>query len=736
MKKLCECVDKGIQGSITVLFASVAAFLVLGSGFVTAMVSYDEGVGLLPDSMAGNLLGSVLFAAFLLFLGRLPQVRSFLTRVDTDAAFSNSLRRGILLALAAAGALFLLILQKEPVADQYWVVHIADAFAEKDYSALMPGGYADTYPNQLGIILVFYFLGKLVGTNNYLLFQLCNVVALVFLYRAFVLFCDRAGRKPHVGLLVLMAAVFFTPGFFYLTFTYGNLIGLSLVMNALLLLDAFAEKKRWCDLVLALVCCYFAVVLKSNYLVFLIGLLVYLVLLLLRHKDLLLLLAMAGIVLVMLLEDPIARGVTRAVTGVTVSEGSSMWSFVAMGMMENPHRFNGWHNGYDIESYHGNAFDVEAQTAENQAKVRELLGNFGRNRAYTIWFFGGKNLSAWTNPDFQGYWLNRAESATVNEPAYLRRLFTLPKASEPLLNAYTFLIYLGALLYALLERRKSAIGYGLMITVFGGFLFHTVWEIKAQYMLFYFLLLIPLFVVGWGRVTQTLEMALKMRGRSEAAGRRGVRDGETAGEMSLHGKEDGKNFRILVISCCVLLLLTLLVYLQLIPSLNNLVAQRDTAYYEQQLEIYPSDRIPDGAYSVRTLSGSALYLDADTDLVRAGESDTQVTLRTSRTDDTLYVRFFDVAEGSLPDGLLMELTDASATPGAAITAGPASDVATQRWNFKRGDAPEGVGSDGAVYGYLRFGPYKALAYDPATGAVTLEWWNLQDANQLWCFEAR
>ncbi len=729
MKNTADHFDKGIRGIITVLFGAVATFLVLCSGFVTSMVSYDEGVGLLPDSMAGHLLGTVLFAAALLFAGKLSAVKEFLGRVDDDPAFSARCRKVLLLTLLGAGALFVLILQKEPVADQYWVVHIADRFVEKDYGSLMPGGYADTYPNQLGIILVFYFLGKLVGTNNYLLFQICNVVALVLLYRSFARLSDLSGRKASLGLLILTACVFFTPGFFYLTFTYGNLIGLSLVMNAVLLFERFASEKKWWQMITAVLCCYFAVVLKSNYLVFLIGMLVYLLLLLIKHRELRLLLGMAGIVLVMLLEDPIARGLTKAVTGVTVSEGSSMWSFVAMGMMENPHRYNGWHNGYDIESYHGNAFDVEAQATENKTKVDELVNYLVHNRAYAIWFFGGKNASAWTNPDFQGYWLNRAESGTVNEPAYLRRLFTLPKASEPFLNAYTFLIYLGALLYALLERRKSRVGYFAMITVFGGFLFHTVWEIKAQYMLFYFLLLIPLFVVGWQDVVMALETVVRKKQATTVSGKHDGAQEKAANRTALKDEEradeDGKNFRILAITCGTLVLITILVYLQLIPSLNNLVAQRDTAFYEQQLEIYPSDRMKEGRYRVMSASGTFLNLDAASGQVHAGSADEKLLLTHSRSDDTLYIRF--------SDGSVMELMSAAAEAGTGVAAGEASDEMTQRWNFKRVSEPLSVGDANTTCGYLRYGPYKALSCDPATGAVTLEWWNLQDENQLWYF---
>ncbi len=78
MKNTADHFDKGIRGIITVLFGAVATFLVLCSGFVTSMVSYDEGVGLLPDSMAGHLLGTVLFAAALLFAGKLSAVKEFL----------------------------------------------------------------------------------------------------------------------------------------------------------------------------------------------------------------------------------------------------------------------------------------------------------------------------------------------------------------------------------------------------------------------------------------------------------------------------------------------------------------------------------------------------------------------------------------------------------------------------------------------------------------------------------
>ena len=66
------------------------------------------------------------------------------------------------------------------------------------------------------------------------------------------------------------------------------------------------------------------------------------------------------------------------------------------------------------------------------------------------------------------------------------------------MNEYQSLIFIGVFCWLLLNfwRRKGLEDQALMITIFGGFLFHMLWEAKGRYILPYFVMMLPMAAVG------------------------------------------------------------------------------------------------------------------------------------------------------------------------------------------------------------------------------------------------
>ena len=67
------------------------------------------------------------------------------------------------------------------------------------------------------------------------------------------------------------------------------------------------------------------------------------------------------------------------------------------------------------------------------------------------------------------------------------------------LDVLQFWTYAGALFYLIFARKDKRFFDSLLlqITVLGGFVFHCVWEAKGQYTISYFVLLLPLAVLGF-----------------------------------------------------------------------------------------------------------------------------------------------------------------------------------------------------------------------------------------------
>lgn len=80
------------------------------------------------------------------------------------------------------------------------------------------------------------------------------------------------------------------------------------------------------------------------------------------------------------------------------------------------------------------------------------------------------------------------------------------------LNLFQPVILAGRVLYFCLSGQKQRReNFLLIVTVFGGFLFHIFWEAKSQYVFPYFLLIFPYSVQGWEYLADRLYGRLRER---------------------------------------------------------------------------------------------------------------------------------------------------------------------------------------------------------------------------------
>ncbi|WP_090815240.1 ArnT family glycosyltransferase [Oribacterium sp. KHPX15] len=504
----------GSMGKVYELIADFAAKIAWGiffcfifwlfivTGYSTVRLGdMNERSYIIHDSMVQNLLFSVVILFLMTLIFR--SFKRFKEKQLKDSVLHRIDHRKVtgvmLLAFTIMCFIFVVTTQHIPRSDQKYVVDCAEEILNHDYSCFEPEGYLDYYPNQYGIVLIMYCLTVIFGSNNYLIFRLINVLALGLLFGFMRSLTEKIFDVP-TSILNCVVLLMFLPLALYVTFVYGNILGLTAGIGSLYYLYGFMEEKgRW-KLAAAVALSAFSVLIKQNYMIFTLGLGIYCLMELLKRRNLRTLAAFFCILFTLSFGSIVPGFLMKQLTGIDKKGGLSSVSFIVMGLQDNPKRFNGWYNEYNYVSYKKAGFDKNLQTERCLVDLKERLNEFAEKPLMAVSFFSGKNISQWCNPDFQAFWINQGLSTASDfkSPGWIVEFLSVYRSERisKLLNLLQFWIIAGALIFAMFSR-KDNVSLCFAVIFIGGFLFHTVWEAKGQYTLPYFVCLIPLSCSGW-----------------------------------------------------------------------------------------------------------------------------------------------------------------------------------------------------------------------------------------------
>ncbi|MCM1309177.1 MAG: hypothetical protein NC223_11310, partial [Butyrivibrio sp.] len=173
---------------------------------------------------------------------------------------------------------------------------------------------------------------------------------------------------------------------------------------------------------------------------------------------------------------------------------------IAMRLQENDLRMDGWSNAYNEQTYIQSGFDGVEASRRAAADIRERLDFFADNPLSAYKFFKNKLRSTWTEPTFQSLWSGPLEDCGQPvKTGFLKNLYGGGASYEAVnvfgsvINTLIYAFALAGAAFSLISRRKTGF-FGLSVSMYlvGGFIFHTVWETKSQYVYPYVYMLIPL----------------------------------------------------------------------------------------------------------------------------------------------------------------------------------------------------------------------------------------------------
>ena len=188
--------------------------------------------------------------------------------------------------------------------------------------------------------------------------------------------------------------------------------------------------------------------------------------------------------------------------GQAIPSGIPKIAWIAMSMQEaaDGGSASGWYNGYNWSVFADSGYDTVIATSVCKEALMERFHYFLHHPQDTVSFFFDKFSSQWNEPTFMSLQTNEWYSRNC-EPQSSLAVSLLYGTGRNLLtevmNVYHFLIMSGAAVGLWLQRKEWRLEKAYFIlNIFGGVLFHMLWEAKARYVLCYFVLMLPLAAVG------------------------------------------------------------------------------------------------------------------------------------------------------------------------------------------------------------------------------------------------
>lgn len=360
-------------------------------------------------------------------------------------------------------------------------------------------GYIEKYPSQMGTIFVIGTLYKIFRTTNYRLIQYINIFSNLITFIFMYLILKKLEKNYKVSKVAYgIMCLTFIPLILLSTYVYGDYMGMALSVVGIYFAMDYKEKGNIVRLLISAVFMCLSYITKMNYVIVILAVLIYF-----------------GLYLLQDIEEKNKKKITKSVFGIIVfilialmpfsliksycnkkygyekdqSIPTSVWIY--LGMNES-YRANGWYSNLAGEAWEDTPLSHTTYPQKIKVRVHDLIKHPG----YAFKFYWKKTVSGWMDPYFQSIWYN---VGVENKDQIMYDIMNTKKykVGEIYQKALTILIYGGAFVAIIKNRKNLNNELTLLFTIFiGGFMFHTMWEMKSRYTLPYVIMLIPISAIG------------------------------------------------------------------------------------------------------------------------------------------------------------------------------------------------------------------------------------------------
>lgn len=489
-------INKGAIFIVAILCTAIIGFLLIASLFFTTEISSNtlEIAVYHRDNVVIHIVCIVGICIIIMKTVRMENLQS------------NKLRNISLLYTTVSGYILIIIANVIPGADQLNVLSCAYQMVNGDYSCLQTGGYLSYYPHQLGLAGYFSLYMLIAGDKSYMLIQFFNVIALVVTQYCLYSICDMIFKNERTKHLAMIMMPLFTPLLFYVVFVYGTIVGLMFSMAAIFFEYRFFQSRKPLDGILSAVFIALGVLLRNNYLIVLIAMVLFYFMDTVLEKSRLSILILCAAILLSWGSGKAIRLVYSFASGIEATGSVPATAFIAMGLQEGS-KAPGWYNEYTIRLFKECGYDTELTSAEARKNITESLKAFASNPKNAVKFFYYKITSMWNDPTFQGFWIIEVRDNKLEGSNFGRSMKEgkLRHALTGLMNIYQSIVLFGVLMWFLLGYHSIERNQLILAVIFlGWFIFHLMWEAKAQYAVSAFVLLIPYAADGYIKINDCI----------------------------------------------------------------------------------------------------------------------------------------------------------------------------------------------------------------------------------------
>lgn len=389
-------------------------------------------------------------------------------------------------------------------ADAKTVFNTARDLRNGIYYAFQPGQYMYRYPHQLGLMLYDRIL--LVFSENTLFFFCVNFLLVLGINYLVWKISAELFQDKLTNVLTIFLSFAFLPQLFFILFAYGLIPGFFFLMLGFYQTLKYLRTKHTGRLVIMVLSVGISVLLKQNFLIGGIAIILYLFLNFLQNKNIRQFAVMAILVLSMVLPAQGLKYWYGQASGIDLNNSSPTVLWIAMGTdIDNCKRGPGWYDSSSWNLYNQAGYNTEVASELGKQKMAKNWEKIKGEPARSFRFFLDKTISQWCDPLYESIWSGPLEDCgQYTHTDILQSLYTGGTWAAGITGYMKTLcigIWVFAFLFLAFSGRKQT-GWELMYLYFiGGLLFHTFWEGKSQYTYPYLFVLIPFAARTVGYVT-------------------------------------------------------------------------------------------------------------------------------------------------------------------------------------------------------------------------------------------